>query len=252
MFFQSPDLTAGSTDAFWSFDSCATILGQPALQSLEEDAGHCPKQWVWRRSVLLYIHWKWCMREYLQISALCVNNVSVTYVTLVPWRRERRRHVGWPTKLGSRQRDLSTSSVTKRANGHWHAIIASSCRWSPREYKRQQVHRINSCFRWGAEPVTRQLSGGTATVATGLTSPFPPSGNEGYIRNRDVPFQSVTRVTSDDRRNWDPYQSATGAAPSSALCRPPDPSYKADDRTGLYTEKSTTVVPWATQTVGLG
>ncbi len=24
------------------------------------------------------------------------------------------------------------------------------------------------------------------------TSPFPPSGNEGYIRNRDVPLQSVT------------------------------------------------------------
>ncbi len=31
-------------------------------------------------------------------------------------------------ELGSRQRDLSTSSVTKRANGHWHAIITSSCR----------------------------------------------------------------------------------------------------------------------------
>lgn len=37
--------------------------------------------------------------------------------------------------------------------------------------------------------------------------------------------------------NWDPYQHATGTAPSSALCRPPDPSYKADNRTGLYTEK---------------
>ncbi len=24
-------------------------------------------------------------------------NVSATYVTLVPWRRERRRHVGGPT-----------------------------------------------------------------------------------------------------------------------------------------------------------
>ncbi len=100
-------------------------------------------------------------------------NVSVTYVTLVPWRRERRRHVGWPTKLGSRQRDQSTSSVTKRANGHWHAIIASSCRWSPCEYKRQQVHRINSCFHWGAEPETRQLSGGTATVATGRDVSVP-------------------------------------------------------------------------------
>ncbi len=34
-----------------------------------------------------------------------------------------------------------------------------------------------------------------------VTSPFPPSGNEGYIRNRDVPYQSVTlNVTSEDRR----------------------------------------------------
>ncbi len=49
-------------------------------------------------------------------------------------------------ELGSRQRDLSTSSVTKRANGHWHAIIASSCRWSQHEYKRQPVHRINHPF----------------------------------------------------------------------------------------------------------
>ncbi len=49
-------------------------------------------------------------------------------------------------ELGSRQRDLSTSSVTKRANGHWHAIIASSCRWSQREYKRQPVHRIYHPF----------------------------------------------------------------------------------------------------------
>ncbi len=34
-----------------------------------------------------------------------------------------------------------------------------------------------------------------------VMSPFPPSGNEGYIRNRDVPYQSVTLdVTSEDRR----------------------------------------------------
>ncbi len=34
-----------------------------------------------------------------------------------------------------------------------------------------------------------------------MTSPFPPSGNEGYIRNRDVPYQLVTLdVTSEDRR----------------------------------------------------
>ncbi len=139
-------------------------------------------------------------------------------------------------ELGSRQRDLSTSSVTKRANGHWHAIIASSCRWSQREYKRQPVHRINHVFaeepsrRPGRPAVVQQL------WRQDVTSPFPPSGNEGYIRNRDVPFQSVTPSHVGWPTNWDPYQSATGAAPSSALCRPPDPSYKADDRTGLHRE----------------
>ncbi len=104
-------------------------------------------------------------------------------------------------ELGSRQRDLSTSSVTKRANGHWHAIIASSCRWSQREYKRQPVHRINHVFaeepsrRPGRPAVVQQL------WRRDVTSPFPPSGNEGYIRNRDVPFQSVTpRSRRNDRR----------------------------------------------------
>ncbi len=34
-----------------------------------------------------------------------------------------------------------------------------------------------------------------------VTPPFPPSRNEGYICNRDVPYQSVTLdVTSEDRR----------------------------------------------------
>ncbi|KTG05776.1 hypothetical protein cypCar_00045448 [Cyprinus carpio] len=52
MFFQSPDLiTAGSTDSFWSFDSCATLLGQPALQSLEEDAGHRPEHFCLEKIV---------------------------------------------------------------------------------------------------------------------------------------------------------------------------------------------------------
>ncbi len=60
-------------------------------------------------------------------------------------------------ELGSRQRDLSTSSVTKRANGHWHAIIASSCRWSQREYKRQPVHRIN-------HPFASESSGGASLL----------------------------------------------------------------------------------------
>ncbi len=106
--------------------------------------------------------------------------------------RMSRLRLGLPTKLGSRQRDLSTLSVTKLANGHWHPIIASSCRWSQREHKRQQVHCINHAFAeepswWpGRSAVVQQL------WRRDVTSPFPPTGNEGYIRNRDIPFQSVT------------------------------------------------------------
>ncbi len=74
--------------------------------------------------------------------------------------------------------------------------------------------------------MTRPLNGGTAVVATGcdMMSPFPPSGNEGYIRNRDVPFQSVTlSITSMTDEIGHPYQSSTDAAPSSILYEPPAP-----------------------------
>ncbi len=51
--------------------------------------------------------------------------LNMTMSSLSVGHSESRRMTD---ELGSRQRDLSTSSVTKRANGHWHAIIASSCR----------------------------------------------------------------------------------------------------------------------------
>ncbi len=53
--------------------------------------------------------------------------------------------------------------------------------------------------------MTRQLSGGTATVATGrdVTSPFPPSGPRVTYVTETFPFSRSLRVTSDDRRNWD-------------------------------------------------
>ncbi len=90
---------------------------------------------------LIYIrHW------YLSLNVLLLNQHFTKHLkrsSLSVGHSESRRMTD---ELGSRQRDLSTSSVTKRANGHWHAIIASSCRWSQREYKRQPVHRINHPF----------------------------------------------------------------------------------------------------------
>ncbi len=85
------------------------------------------------------------------------------------------------------------------------------------------------------EPVTWQLSCGTATVATWHDVSIPSFREWGLHTRRSLSFGH-----SESRRwptKWYPYQSATGAAPSSALCRPPGPSYKADDRTWLYKEK---------------
>ncbi len=115
--------------------------------------------------------------------------------TPVPFQSVTPSHVGWPTKLGSRQRDQSTSSVTKRANGHWHAIIASSCRWSPCEYKRQQVHRINSSFRFGAERwcITTALYFGVAerTRVRALRQQQRWSRSRGYQVRADKHTRSV-------------------------------------------------------------
>ncbi len=59
----------------------------------------------------------------------------------------------------------------------------------------QQVQCIFS-FSLRSRAGIRPLSGGTGAVATS----FPPSGNEGYIRNQDVPYQSVTLDVTEDRR----------------------------------------------------
>ncbi len=58
-----------------------------------------------------------------------------------------------------------------------------------------------------------------------VTSPFPPSGNEGYIHNRDVSYQSVTPSHVGWQTNWDPYQRATDTVPSSVLWKLPAPLY---------------------------
>ncbi len=71
---------------------------------------------------------------------------------------------------------------------------------------RQQVQRIfRFSLRSRAGVRLGSSSGDKAVIQEpwrrDVTSPFPPSGNEGYIRNRDIPYQSVTlNVTSEDRR----------------------------------------------------
>ncbi len=64
---------------------------------------------------------------------------------------------------------------------------AAAAHLAARVYNEQQVRCI---FRFSLRSRTSKTAAtaGPATVATGRTSPFPPSGNEGYLSNRDVPF----------------------------------------------------------------
>ncbi len=105
-------------------------------------------------------------------------------------------------ELGSRQRDLSTSSVTKRANGHWHAIIASSCRWSQREYKRQPVHRINHVFAEepsrAGDPAAQRWYSNCGDGTWRLRSLL--QGTRVTYVTETFPFSRSLRVTSDDRQ----------------------------------------------------
>ncbi len=115
-----------------------------------------------------------------------IGNVSVTYVTLVPWRRERRRHVPSPRLLyhrwaaGSR---LGSSAKT------W--ICAAPAAYLCSRCDQRQLDAIIACQCALARLVyTRSglvsLSDIPIRRSSDVTSPFPPSGNEGYIRNRDV------------------------------------------------------------------
>ncbi len=53
-------------------------------------------------------------------------------------------------------------------------------------------------LRWGAENLSLAASDGSRLWHGDITSPFPPSGNEGYVCNRDVPYLSVTSSYVDD------------------------------------------------------
>ncbi len=120
-----------------------------------------------------------------------IGNVSVTYVTLVPWRRERRRHVSSPRLLYHRWAAgprLSSSAKT------W--ICAAPAAYLCSRGDQQQLDAIIACQCALARLVyTRSGSVSLSEIpirrSSDVTSPFPPSGNEGYIRNWDVSYARV-------------------------------------------------------------
>ncbi len=87
------------------------------------------------------------------------------------------------------------SSLTSREKRQW--ILASGfCIPEPLPVhtgiNRRQVHPLIRFFRWWAENVSLAPSDGSRLWHGDITAQFPPSGNEGYIRNRDVSYLSVT------------------------------------------------------------
>ncbi len=110
--------------------------------------------------------------------------------------------------MGSRSRAQSSSSVNKTSQWQLACVFRNAHHAPQRGYKRRARANAHQFFRWGAETV---CPGRTAVVQQlwrrDVTSPFPPSGNEGYTCNRDVPYQSVTfDVTSEWLTNGIPLE----------------------------------------------
>ncbi len=139
-----------------------------------------------------------------------IGNVSVTYVTLVPWRRERRRHVPSPRllyhrwaagpRLGSSAKTWICAApaaylCSRCDQRQLDAIIACQCALARLVYTRSGLVSLSDI------PIRR---------SSDVTSPFPPSGNEGYIRNRDdihlkndrKPTQCKTGGTQRHGKAW--------------------------------------------------
>ncbi len=120
-----------------------------------------------------------------------IGNISVMYVTLVPWRRDQRRHVPSPRLLyhrwavGPRLGFSAKTWICAAPAAYLYsrcdqrqldAIIAYQCALARLVYTRNGLVSLSDI------PIR----------SSDVTSPFPPSGNEGYIRNRDVISESPT------------------------------------------------------------
>ncbi len=112
-------------------------------------------------------------------------NVLVTYVTLIPWRRERRctshRHCCW-TPLMLPPYLFGSSAKTWRCTCC--SLYTRAERWAAAAY-----NCIPMCI--GSFWLHSKQIGLSSKIpihrSVRRTSPFPPSGNEGCLCNRDIP-----------------------------------------------------------------
>jgi len=122
-------------------------------------------------------------------------NILVTNVTPVPWRREWKHYVRTTDKMGSRLRAQSPSSIYKTSQ--WtvagEICIANHTLQSGYEWKCAELTHSSFVLRsWDGVPAISAVV--QQSWRRDVTSPFPPSGNKGYIRNPDVPYQTPCSV----------------------------------------------------------
>ncbi len=141
-----------------------------------------------------------------------IENVSVMYVNLVPWRRERRRNVRVTDVVGSRSRVQSHSSVNKTSQWQLACMFRHLHPAPQRGYKRRARANAHQFFAEEPRLCAPAYSGGTATVAMGYVS-IPSFRERGLVHSRDVPCQSVMFVRRKVRVTEDPYENATIADP---------------------------------------
>ncbi len=154
-----------------------------------------------------------------------IENVSVMYVNLVPWRRERRRNVRVTDVVGSRSREQSHSSVNKTSQWQLACMFRHLHPTPQRGYKRRARANAHKFFAEEPRLCAPAYSGGTATVAMGYVS-IPSFRERGLVHNQDVPCQSVM---FDVRSEWlrIPMKTPLLLTPSSALRKPASPPYQS-------------------------
>ncbi len=114
-----------------------------------------------------------------------IGNVSVTYVTLVPWRRERRRHVPSPRLLYHRWAAGSPARLlSENLNMRCTCCLLILTLWSAAAGCNNRMPMCIGSFRYTRSGLV-SLSEIPIRRSPDVTSLFPPSGNEGYISNRD-------------------------------------------------------------------
>ncbi len=174
------------TEQQWMYLCLSTVIssvptGLGGLAGLRRALEGVSNSGVFIGITFMLVTWRYVKRDWLK------GNVSVTYITLIPWSRERRRIIPSPQLLYHR------CTAGAHSLGSSAEKIMCVCTRSPfipvlRGVVRmaKHAHQLSlACFvntrRWLGSRARSHLH-----QSLDVMSPFPPSGKEGYVGNWDV------------------------------------------------------------------